>query len=165
MLTMSLKITIANIFYISFLLCQMMVINLPTNLYLLLWPQNLNHQHLLFFHLFCMTQLTLWCHLLTWPSNVKLAPAFAAPIPHDPALFKLLPAAEIMSILKPIKTGILQHATNFAAFALHDTAALQKQFCFKPPPSNKIAFACKFIVYTQSHEEKIKSLEAQLAAL
>lgn len=54
---------------------------------------------------------------------------------------------------------------NFAAFVLHNTAALQKQFCFKPPPSNKIAFACKSIVYTQSHEEKIKSLEAQLVAL
>jgi len=94
-----------------------------------------------------------------------LAPALAAPIPHDPAPFKLLPAVEITSILKPIKTGTLQHAKNSAAPALRDTAALQKQLRFEPPPSNEIASARKPIVYTRSHEEKIKSLEAQLAAL
>jgi hypothetical protein len=84
------------------------------------------------------------------------APALATPIPHDPAPFKLLPAAEISSILKPIKTGTLQHAKD---------SAPQKQLRFEPPPPNDITSARKPIVYTRSHEEKIKSLKAQLAAL
>jgi len=99
-------------------------------------------------------------HLGMPPAHVAskcqlLAPALAAPIP---ASFKLLPAAEILSIRKPI-----QHAKDSAAPVAHDMAAPQKQLCFEPPPP--IQSARKPIVYTRSHEEKIKLLKTQLAAL
>ena len=93
------------------------------------------------------------------------APALVDPIPHDPAPFKLLPAAEILSIPKPSKMVTLQHAKASAAPTLCDTAAPQKQLCFESPPPNETASARKPIMYNWSHEEKIKSLKAQLVAL
>ena len=95
------------------------------------------------------------------PKHQLPAPSLAEPIIHDPALFKLLPAAEISNS----KTGSLQYAKGSAAPASHGTAAPQKQLRFELAPQNEIASARKPIVYTQSDEMKIKVLKAQLAAL
>jgi len=98
------------------------------------------------------------------PQHQLPAPAPAQPLIHDPAPFKLLPAAEISSILNP-KTGTLQYAKDSAAPASRNTAAPQKQLRFESPPRNETGPARKPIVYTRSDDMKIKALKAQLAAL
>jgi len=98
------------------------------------------------------------------PQHQLPAPAPIQPLIHDPAPFKLLPAAEISSIPNP-KTSTLQYTKDSAAPALHNTAAPQKQLCFELPPRNETGPTRKPVVYTRSNDMKIKALKAQLAAL